>query len=264
VRPELGGRITSLKYKGKTEWIAQPRASAVPRNIGDNFIRPEIGGWDEMVPTTEACVSLDGRFQLPDHGEVWARAWEVMEQEDKSLSLAVELTTRALRLERVIFLNGNQLRLDYRITNIGAEMTPVFWSAHPLFSGQQITQVKISPKRSLIQTAPSTPEIPQSFIPANLTTGTSVEYWAEPELKVSSVEIFNSQGESLRMRWDTNVIPYFGIFINNGEFGDFPAISPQPSLAHRVSERIAEAAGLIPLLAPGQHITFSLNLELGG
>ena len=47
-----------------------------PAQPFDDFVRPDIGGWDEMVPTCVAVEHDDGA-DLPDHGEVWSRAWVV-------------------------------------------------------------------------------------------------------------------------------------------------------------------------------------------
>ena len=55
--PEFGGRISSIKVAGCEEWITQPHDELVHRSPGDNFIRPEISGWDEMVPTTARNIS---------------------------------------------------------------------------------------------------------------------------------------------------------------------------------------------------------------
>ena len=82
ILPEFGGRIASVKLDGCEEWISQPLAPLIARNVGDDFIRPEISGWDEMVPTTDRCQSLDGLHDLPDHGEVWSRP-EPIEHHDR-------------------------------------------------------------------------------------------------------------------------------------------------------------------------------------
>src|SRR5438477_6586264 len=68
VRPERGGRITSLKLRGE-ELLDQ--GIGVDDPAAENFVEGGARGWDEMVPNVEATGTL------PDHGEAWRMSWEV-------------------------------------------------------------------------------------------------------------------------------------------------------------------------------------------
>jgi hypothetical protein len=267
ILPEFGGRIASVKLDGCDEWISQPMAPWVPRNVDDNFIRPEISGWDEMVPTTDRCQSLDGLHDLPDHGEVWSRPWVVEEVTRTSLTLSIELVTRTLRFWRKVSLastgpNQSSITIDYQITNTGEIDVPAYWSSHPLFSAADITQVHIFPEVSLEQTAPQIPQIEQTFLPQNLQYGSSVEYWCRPDATVESVTLLRSSGEYLNLSWSKTDVPYFGIFVDNKQYAREMVISPQPTIAYRVSERNAELARRIPILVPNESFTWSLQIIL--
>ena len=267
ILPEFGGRIASVKLDGCEEWISQPLAPLIARNVGDDFIRPEISGWDEMVPTTDRCQSLDGRHDLPDHGEVWSRPWSVEEVTATSLTLSIELVTRTLRFWRKVSLaatdpNQSSVIIQYRITNTGKISSPAYWSSHPLFSAADITQVQIFPAVHLEQTAPQIPLIEQTFLPQNLQYGRSVEYWCPPDAVVESVTLLRSNGERLHLSWSNTDVPYFGIFVDNQEYAKEMMISPQPAIAYRVSERNAELAHRIPILAPDESSTWSLQIIL--
>lgn len=267
ILPEFGGRIASVKLDGCQEWISQPQAPLVPRNVGDNFIRPEISGWDEMVPTTDACQSLDGLHDLPDHGEAWSRPWRVEGSDSTSATLSVELTTRTLKFwRRVSLISSNKERslvmIDYQLTNLGETEVPAFWSCHPLFSAADVSHVQIHPRIDLEQTAPQIPQIEQTFLPQNLLQNTSVEYWCKPEDAVERITLMRSTGEQLNLSWNKKEVPYFGIFVDNKEYAKEMVISPQPAIAHRVSERTAEATNRIRILAPKESIKWSLQLAL--
>lgn len=267
ILPEFGGRIASVKLDGCEEWISQPSAPLVARNIGDNFIRPEISGWDEMVPTTDACQSLDGLHDLPDHGEVWSRPWRVEEFNSTSAILSIKLRTRTLEFWRKVSLassDGRQasVTIEYRITNVGRANVPAFWSSHPLFSAANITQVQIHPNIGLEQTAPLIPQIEQTFLPQSLPHNTSVEYWCKPETAIERITLVRSTGERLSLSWSKSEVPYFGIFVDNKEYAKEMVISPQPAIAHRVSELNAETARRIRILEPEESITWSLRMDL--
>jgi len=265
--PEFGGRISSMRIAGCEEWITQPQDELVSRLPGDNFIRSEISGWDEMVPTTDACKSLSDEKDLPDHGEIWARSWDVMDESIDSALLSVELNVRTLKFSRSISLfnlsqDRYQINLDYKLENVGLVSTPAFWSCHPMFRGEGVKSVQVGSKKALIQTAPLSPAVAQTLLPSDLLHGKSVEYWCETDDEIEKVEILRDSGEVLTFEWDKSEIPYFGIFIDNFEFCRAKVISPQPTIAYKVSERSAEIAGRIPILAPGALVQWKLSIFL--
>jgi hypothetical protein len=265
--PELGGRISSIKITGCEEWVTQAQSELVPRSPGDNFIRPEISGWDEMVPTTDACTSLNDSKELPDHGEVWARSWEVLAESADSALLSVELKVRTLKFSRSISLFDKskgkyRINLGYKLENVGPVLTPAFWSCHPMFRGEGVKSVRVASNKPLIQTAPPSPAMAQTFLPSDLAHGNSIEYWCETDDEIEKVEILRDSGEVLAFEWDKSEIPYFGIFIDNFDYCQAQVISPQPAIAYKVSERSAESAGRIPILAPGEIVQWKLSIFL--
>src|SRR2546421_13036320 len=62
VRPERGGRITSLRLDGE-ELLDQ--GIGVDQPTAKGFVEGGAWGWDEMVP------NLEPTGELPDHGEAW-------------------------------------------------------------------------------------------------------------------------------------------------------------------------------------------------
>ena len=251
VEPEFGGRITNLSRILGQEWLAPAHAPLVARAVGEVYIRPEMGGWDEMCPTTDQCIGFDGK-ELPDHGEVWSRSWEVIQKSNSSVTLSLDLTSRPLRLVRKINISANEVLLSYSIENIGNSSTPIFWSAHPLFDATEIVEVVLLPKDV----------INKELLAVNLLKGTSAEHWISPGLLINRVELYKSNKEKLSISWDNQEIPYFGIFIDNGEYCFDPVISPQPAIGHKVSEKNAYESGNIEILLPGQVKKFELKLEL--
>jgi hypothetical protein len=265
--PEFGGRISSIKLRGHEEWIAQPQSELIARSPGSDFIRPEISGWDEMVPTTDACKSLNDGIDLPDHGEVWARSWNVDQITDNSALLSVKLNTRTLNLTRKITLieiseNAYEIKLQYSLQNYGDSQIPAFWSSHPLFRAEGVKEIVIENKLEMIRTAPTQGIISQTYHPDDLDFGTSAEFWCNPDDKIESMEILREGGDSLSLGWNSLEIPYFGIFVDNNEFSMAKVISPQPAIAYKVSERDAQGSGRIQLLSSGQSISWNLLVYL--
>ena len=265
--PEFGGRISSISVKGRREWIAQPKGPLVTRAVGDKFIRPEVAGWDEMVPTTDACISLLDEKELPDHGEVWARSWDVIASKASSATLQVQLISRTLEFTRGISLEQTlpgqwKIQLSYRMKNTGSLPVPAFWSCHPLIDAEGVEKVTVFGSTPMIQTAPEETEVSQTYLPQDLAPNTSAEFWCDPDSEIDGAEILRSNGERMTLGWKLSEIPYFGIFIDNQEFRPDPVISPQPAIAHKVSERSAQIAERITILDPGQEKSWTLNIAL--
>ncbi len=97
-----------------------------------------MSGWDEMFPTISACAYPGpGRtwVTLPDHGEVWALPWRLVEAESGRLTLAVEGQALPYRLTRTLaFTAPDTLALHYQLVNLGAMPLPYIWAAHPQFA----------------------------------------------------------------------------------------------------------------------------------
>src|SRR5438132_11215454 len=71
VRPERGGRITSLRLDGE-ELLDQ--GIGVDQPTAKSFVEGGAWGWDEIVP------NLEPTDELPDHGEAWRLPWEGLDE----------------------------------------------------------------------------------------------------------------------------------------------------------------------------------------
>src|SRR5690348_9889868 len=119
IRPERGGRITSLRLDGE-ELLDQ--GIGVDQPTANGFVEGGAFGWDEIVPNLEPTDTL------PDHGEAWRLPWEV-------LGPGVMRCRGRLvpwELERRILI-GEAVDVEYVYRNVGESPQPAYWCAHPLF-----------------------------------------------------------------------------------------------------------------------------------
>ncbi len=135
VVPELGAKIVSLRsiVTGR-EWMWRPRPDAeLFRNeLTDLFDASPLIGADECLPTIAPCRWNDR--DLLDHGEVWARSWEIDEAalKENRIGTVVRLHVCPLELERSISLQGNQDVFEYTLTSHSSKPEPFLWAFHPL------------------------------------------------------------------------------------------------------------------------------------
>jgi len=146
--PELGAKIISLKnLRTGREWLWRPAGGLkLFRNqMGDCFSVSPLGGVDECLPTVAPC-SCQGR-DLPDHGEAWSAAWTVDDNLLKSgiLKTSLRLPVSPLEMTRTMELNGNDLRIAYRLANLGEREERFIWAFHPLLQLQDGDELELPP-----------------------------------------------------------------------------------------------------------------------
>ncbi|WP_158078657.1 DUF5107 domain-containing protein [Microbulbifer mangrovi] len=147
VIPELGGKIVSLR-SGKvaqTEWLwKNDRIGYEQAALNDSYTQKhDSGGVDECFPSVDACTlpTNSGAFSgltLPDHGELYARPWEVMTCETDHDGRAVLSLTRACEtlpceFQRTLTLSPDEGKIEFKycLYNISDTPVPFSWCMHP-------------------------------------------------------------------------------------------------------------------------------------
>lgn len=147
VLPALGGKVVSIRSQATgREWLwRNPYLTLAPPPPDVTDYGPfDFGGWDEIFPTVAPCRMPDTAWPdrpLRDHGELWPRAWHVVDAtydtQSTSLTLAVEAPDLPFRFERAFHLTPTgPLEVTYRVTNLAGRLLPYLWAAHPLIAIQ--------------------------------------------------------------------------------------------------------------------------------
>ncbi|HEV2477118.1 MAG TPA: hypothetical protein VGX22_11295 [Candidatus Dormibacteraeota bacterium] len=189
VRPERGGRITSLRLDGE-ELLDQ--GIGVDQPTAEGFVEGGAFGWDEMVPNLEPTDAL------PDHGEAWRLPWEVLGEG------VMRCTGRLVtwQLERRISL-GESVAVSYVYTNVGDAPHIGYWCAHPLLRYRSDMEISVDVAR------PS--------------EGSSVKV-VLPSGSVDAVRLGR-----VRLTWDSARCPDAAIWVCNGALGGYRQVAVEPS-----------------------------------
>ena len=199
IRPERGGRITSLRLDGE-ELLDQ--GIGIDEPTADGFVERGAWGWDEMVP------NVSPTDLLPDHGEAWRVRWEVADR--NTMRARGRLVPWVL--ERRIELD-DAVSLSYVYTNAGQAPHRPFWCAHPLF--------KLTP-----DTEPGVP------MPAE---GSSGKVYLEKGSTDAMRLRWGSTG--IEMAWDRALTPFVSIWVCNGDLGGYRQVAVEPALGgHEMAE----------------------------
>jgi len=246
--PALGGRVISIRSRRTgREWCwHQPRPDWLWANkLHDDFDTSPQAGVDECVPSVARC-EWRGR-SIPDHGEVWFQNWglDPAELAAGRLHSVVRLPISPFVFTRTIRADASDVFIfEYTLTNTGSATEPFVWSLHPLFN--------IYPGDRL--------ELPAGVRSLRLNggLGTPISFgdtWAYPEpfpgvrldrlevpgmpqgcvkgfagpLQAGRAALVNdASGDRLELRWDAQVTPHLGLWLNRGH-GGFHHVALEPT-----------------------------------
>ena len=242
IRPERGGRITSLKLDGQ-ELLEQGIGVDDPR--ADDFVAGGAAGWDEMVPTVDAVeYPGDGPFagtKLPDHGEAWRLEWSVGEVSEAHVTASCSGRTLPWHLERRVELLKAKVRASYTYENLGDQPLLAYWCAHPLFRYEVGMEIGADQGGALAQ----------------LPEGASVKRFLRRGT-VDRVRLGWATGTAVEVVWDPSLTPYVGVWACNGDLGGYRQIAIEPATGGADRPHLAAPP---PLLPPGGRLEWWLEIR---
>lgn len=272
VQPDRGARIVSLRGADGWEWLAaSERTPAAGTSLP--FVRPGMGGWDEVAPTVQADPdardSTGARLPaLPDHGDVWNIPWRVDHACPDRLSVSVELPSMPVTLSRTITATEGGLRLHYRAATTSVVPLPLLWCAHPQFAAGPGVDLALEAGGARID-----PDLTEMYprdgealdfarrpMHGAMPAGTSCKAFVDPEVRADAAVLSHPSGRSLRLDWNARKLPYLGLFWDNGEFAAGPVLAIEPSTAW--GERLSAAAQKDRVLAVSLESPLEWELEL--
>jgi hypothetical protein len=242
LRPERGGRITSLRLAGD-ELLDQ--GIGVDDPAAGGFVAAGAWGWDEMVPTVEPRPypgqGMWAGLALPDHGEAWRLPWSVLEETAASVAMLCSGVVLPWSLERRIELDDRAVRVEYVYRNQGQQSLYAYWCAHPLFRYEVGMEIGVAGGDAL----------------ANLAEGTSTKRFLRRG-SVDRVRLRWTSGAEVEMVWNPDVTPYVGIWACNGDLGGYRQIAIEPATGGGDGPHLAVPP---PLLQPGGELRWWLEIR---
>jgi hypothetical protein len=228
VVPQLGAKIISLKnLRTGREWMWHPHGGLklFRNHAGADFSISPLVGMDECLPTIAPC-SWQGR-NLPDHGEVWNMSWEVNAQawQNGILETCVKLRVSPLEFKRTLDLQGNELILNYQLTNLSDAAESYVWAMHPLLRLQAGDQLQLpASTRSLLNGAAWVDAV-DSAVPE----GRCAKVFARP-VQEGFARVCNQEtGDSLEFSWEPSENNTLGIWLTRGGWNGHHHFALEPT-----------------------------------
>ncbi len=142
ILPDLGGKIWSLEdlRLGRQFLWQQPGLAPKILPQGSDYDENFFGGMDELLPN-DIPEEVGGR-SLVDHGELWNSSLDVREV-DGGMFLEGRLPLTPLSYSKRLSLQGSELRLDYRLKNLGPAPLDLLWKLHPALRISQGCEIQV-------------------------------------------------------------------------------------------------------------------------
>ena len=254
--PQMGAKIVSVFDKrAGHEWLLPPIDRPFkPTVYGARFVDQDMSGWDEMMPSIDAgAYPAEGKFAgvaLPDHGEVWSVPWTVVEVQTDALTLDVQGQALPYRFRRTMrVISPTLLRMEYEVLRTAPDDFVVLWAAHPQFVVDAETHIVLPDEvetitnilnveelgaPGLIHAWPET-KTPQGepFALDQIGSRERHKYrklYLSPHQPVAWAAMRQGEaGQWLRLGWDAQLVPYLGIWVDEGAVNTVAAAALEPS-----------------------------------
>lgn len=266
VVPELGGKAVSLQNrKTGREWLWRSDKPLGNGGYGTSFAAGDESGWDEMFPAINVGAYPQEPWQgrsIPDHGEVWSRAWE-HQAANSALICRIGGVQFPYILEKAYtFPAEDTLRVEYAVTNLSGAPFSFLWAAHPLLQAREGMKLHVPADLTEIEVSYSAEGRLGSFgdkqpwplahgaagEPVDLRTvepnaGRFAEkYYFSGRLGAGFAGISDpATGEALTFRFPADRVPYLAVWANYGGFGGNYQIALEPATGRM--DELAHAVG---------------------
>jgi hypothetical protein len=138
---EDGGRIKRLLYNGLDLLTREPAFFHPPvREHGRYEDRP-VYGYDDCFPSVVACRYPNTNVNIPDHGELCWRRWEVVRGLD-NLIFRVRSQILPLAFMRRMDFTKDSILWSFETRNDGTETFPFQHVMHPLIALSQLKSIE--------------------------------------------------------------------------------------------------------------------------
>jgi len=253
VMPFEGGRISSLKsLRSGLEFLTQSRWSGGYPQTGldARFRDGPCAGIEECLPTVGPSGPETTGGRAPDHGDFWQLPWQVLAASDTGLNMSAVGFSRTFRFSKKLSLQGNALRVAYRVENSGWRTQSYLYACHPLFAvsvGDRVVlpretrELRLDYSREDRLGAPGTIitwPVTQSDLRLDLAlgpeAGTAAMFYSS-RLGEGICGIYReASGQVLELSFDHRCLPFLGIWLcyggwpneGNGPFQYAVALEP--------------------------------------
>ena len=252
--PEDGGKIASLvDCRSQREFLVQGKSDRyLPLVFGHDYVESDCSGFDDLFPTVDEgyseCPPWNG-VPLADHGEVCALPWHCIVRQDR-IELSVHGVRFPYRLYKTACFQDGALRIDYRCDNLSGFDMDVLWAAHLMVRAEERGRI-LSPFQESAQVECVFSRDARFAHCGDILTWPSGGSWASEGRRMDTTPPMDPQGNNckfyfreqvpegdwgyaypdgsrLLVGFDPVLVPYMGIWVNEGSFRNELGVALEP------------------------------------
>jgi galactose mutarotase-like enzyme len=285
--PGEGGRVASLvSQRSGLEFLTQSQTNRelLPPGQYAPFQNGPCAGIEECLPTVGPCGAETDGGAVPDHGDFWRLPWDVEGTPDRE-HLCIRATgfSRPLRFWKEFSIEGSALHVKYRVENLHSSSTSFLYACHPLFAvsegdhvvlPEEVRQLKLNysrgerlgvPGAKILWPHPTSDSEVDLRFAGSRADGTA-EMFYTGKLQEGRCGLYRaSVGQGITLSFDTEQLPYLGLWLCYGGWPDTGveplqyAVALEPTLAPHGTLLAAQQANLAYVLNPGESLSWSIT-----
>lgn len=246
--PSYGSKMVSLQKRsvvGSREFLYQAKTpSLIKPEYGASFAQFDMSGFDECFPTIDECEFPIGQkrgLKVPDHGELWASAWDVAANTGSEISFITDSPQFGYRLQKTAMLEDDCLTSRYELCLLPErEVLPFIWTPHALFQVGANTRFIIPNhmnkiitvtdrsgslgENRTVHTYPRTVDENRKAIDLSKIepkeSNNCEKYYFLDKLNPDDLFGFQDAEHQILMSVDSDKVPYLGIWKNQGGYNN--------------------------------------------
>lgn len=274
--PGNGGRLVSLVCrKTGTEFLCQdPNPIYLPQSADGVYVNGEVSGVDDLFPTIDPCKTEFSREEYPCHGEVLRHPHQFRIVDDR---LIEEFTSTLFgyQFTKTAFSTGDgAIGITYEIANQTDRDFPCLFGLHCMFAAEKGGRAVLfeTVKNGIImfdedgefgkrgETVPICNEMLQNtgYDPQN----NAYKYYLCGEKSIGKCGYQYTNGTTVTMEYDSKIMPYLGIWVNNGRFKGQYNMALEPCTIPFDSPQNAKEAGKSFIIPAKSKLAFTVVLDV--
>jgi galactose mutarotase-like enzyme len=239
---DFGAKLVSLRNKENDyEYLWQGKNSVHPLpNYGSLYVNNDLCGADDIFPSINPSFYPFHPWQgthCPPHGELWSIPWQ-LKSRDNSLVFSVYGVRFPYYFERkVSFVTENMIHFSYVLKNLSDFDLFGVWAFHPLFNAGKDSRIVLPPGNWTVESTLDYKSVLGGVGAVHTWPGNKEDllneknqldrfypdtqicekFYVREILSKGEVELIrDGKGRSLRFVFDPALIPYLGIWKNQG------------------------------------------------
>ena len=268
--PELGFKIASIVYKPlEKEFLFQPtkRKYKIP-NFKDDFSKYDTSGFDEMLPTVDACLYPEGEFKgayLPDHGDLWTLPFDVKVEGEK-LAGRANLKSLPLSFEKKISIKDETtIEMEYKVKNLGDKRLYYLWTLHGLNNFDDHTEFIFSEDMNKVINVQGDEDLNKMDLKSlkAYEDKKTYKYYFWGEIKTGKIGIrYKKERLEYIINYAPKLNPYLGIWVTKGGFKGEYNCAIEPSNGFYDSLDRAYNNNMVESLEASEEKSWSISINI--